>query len=115
MSARSTFYDVPAAHLDDAEIVGRIRMICDEFEAYGYRRVGAELRHQGVVVNRKKIRRLMREQALQPKRGRRYIATTDSNHDGLIFFDRSCGLTIDGPNQLWVADITYVAITGGFA
>src|SRR5271170_4769379 len=35
---------------------------------YGYRRVGAELRHQGVTVNHKKIRRLMREHALQPKR-----------------------------------------------
>jgi putative transposase len=76
--ARSTFYDAPTAPLDDAEIVGRIRMICDEFEAYGYRRVGAELRHQGVVVNHKKIRRLMREQALQPKRWRHYIATTEA-------------------------------------
>ena len=57
---RSTFYDVPAAHLDDAEIIGRMQTICDEFEAYGYRRVGAELRHQGVTVNHKKIRRLMR-------------------------------------------------------
>ena len=45
--ARSTFYDAPAVNLDDAEIAGRMQMICDEFEAYGYRRVGAELRHQG--------------------------------------------------------------------
>jgi putative transposase len=43
---RSTFYDVPAAPLDDTEIVGRMQTICDEFEAYGYRRVGAELRHR---------------------------------------------------------------------
>jgi putative transposase len=33
----------------------------------GYRRVGAELRHQGMAVNSKKIRRLMREYDLQPK------------------------------------------------
>ena len=32
---RSTFYDVPAAQVDDAEIVARMRAICDEFEAYG--------------------------------------------------------------------------------
>jgi len=63
---RSTFYDVPATPLEDAEIVGRMQAVCDEFEAYGYRRVGAELRHQGVVVNHKKIRRLMREHQLQP-------------------------------------------------
>ncbi len=56
--ARSTFYDAPAVSLDDVEIAGRMQKICDEFEAYGYRRIGAELRHQGVVVNHKKIRRL---------------------------------------------------------
>ena len=115
MSAgRSTFYDVPAAHLDDAEIVGRMQTICDEFEAYGYRRVGAELRHQGVIVNHKKIRRLMREHGLQPKRRRGYVATTDSDHDSPIFPGRARNLVVDSPNQLWVADITYIAITGGF-
>jgi putative transposase len=111
---RSTFYDASAARLDDAEIVGHMRTICDEFEAYGYRGVGAELRHQGITVNHKKIRRLMREHALQPKRRRRYAATTDSNHDGPIFPDRARDLVVDGPNQLWVADITYIAIASGF-
>jgi putative transposase len=111
---RSTFYDVPAVRLDDAEIVHRMQTICDEFEAYGYRRVGAALRHQGVVVNNKKIRRLMREFDLQPKRKRRYVATTDSDHDSPIFPDRARDLFVDGPNQLWVADITYIAITSGF-
>jgi len=93
---RSTFYDAPAARLGDAEIVGRMQTICDEFEAYGYRRVGAELRHQGIIVNHKKIRRLMREHGLQPKRRRRYEATTDSNHDSPIFPDRARDLVIDG-------------------
>jgi hypothetical protein len=51
---RSTFYDAPAQKTDDAEIVARITAICEEFECYGYRRVGAELRHQGIVVNAKK-------------------------------------------------------------
>jgi putative transposase len=111
---RSTFYDTPAARLDEAEIVGRMQTICDEFEAYGYRRVGAELRHQGVIVNHKKIRRLMREHDLQPKRRRRYVATTDSDHDSLIFPNRARDLLVDGPNQLWVADITYIAIISGF-
>ena len=58
---RSTYYDAPPVKTDDAEIVANITAICDEFEAYGYRRVGAELRHRGMVVNYKKIRRLMRE------------------------------------------------------
>ena len=77
---RSTYYDAPPVKTDDAEIVANITAICDEFEAYGYRRVGAELRHRGMVVNSKKIRRLMREHDLQPKRRRRFVATTDSDH-----------------------------------
>lgn len=62
---RSTFYDTPDARARDLTIVAEMKMICDEFEAYGYLRVDAELRHRGVVVNAKKIRRLMREHALE--------------------------------------------------
>ena len=103
-----------AAPLDAAELVARIGTICDEFECYGYRRVGAALRHQGVVVNGKKLRRLMREHGLQPKRRRRYVVTTDSDHAGPIYPDLAKDLVPDRPNQLWVADLTYVAIPGGF-
>ena len=51
---RSTYYDAPAMKADDREIVAAVTTICDEFEAYGYRRIGAELRHCGMVVNSKK-------------------------------------------------------------
>ena len=47
-----------------------------EFEAYGYRRVGADLRHRSMIVSSKKIRRLMREHDLQPKPRKRVVATT---------------------------------------
>ena len=112
--ARSTFYDKPAAQ-DDTAIVEAIAAICEEFEFYGWRRVRAELRHRGLIVNHKKIRRLMREHDLQPRRRRRYVATTDSDHDQPIYPNRAKDLAIDGPDQLWVADITYVAIRDGFA
>jgi putative transposase len=111
---RSTFYDAPVMPVDDDEIVARITAICDEFETYGYRRVGADLRHQGVVVNGKKLRRLMREHDLQPRRRRRYTITTDSDHDSPIFPDRAKDIVVNGPNQLWVADLTYIAIAAGF-
>lgn len=113
--ARSTYYDVPAARTGDAELLSAIAAICDEFEAYGWRRVHAALRHQGVVANHKRIKRLMREHDLQPRRRRRYIATTDSDHDQPIFPDRSKDMMLAGPDQLWVADLTYIAIIGGFA
>ncbi|HVY15970.1 MAG TPA: IS3 family transposase [Rhodopila sp.] len=112
--ARSTFYDAAPVPVGADELVARIVLICDEFECYGYRRVGAALRHQGVVVNSKKLRRLMREHSLQPKRRRRYVVTTDSDHAGPIYPDLAKTLVPDRPNQLWVADLTYVAIPGGF-
>ena len=68
---RFTFYDTPEVHSNDAFIVAEMKAIYDEFETYGYRRVGAELRLRGIVVNAKKVRRLMREHALNPKRRRR--------------------------------------------
>jgi len=111
---RSRFYGIPDVRARDLTIVAEMKTICDEFEAYGYRRVDAELRHRGIVVNTKKIRRLMREHALNPKQYRRFIATTDSDHDYPIFPDLANNMTPDGPNQLWVADITYVAIATGF-
>ena len=56
--SRSTFYDAPSPPAVVSDLLVRINAICDEFECYGYRRVGAALRHQGVVVNGKKLRAL---------------------------------------------------------
>jgi len=111
--ARSTYYGAPPANRD-AESLSLIEAICEEFEAYGYRRVTAELRHQGHLVNSKRVRRLMREHGLSPKQRRRYVTTTDSDHDEPIFPNLAADMAPDGPNQLWVADITYVAIATGF-
>jgi transposase InsO family protein len=67
-----------------------------------------------MIVNHKKIKRLMREHGLQPRIRRRYVATTDSDHDQPIFPNRAKEVIVDGPDRLWVADITYVAIAVGF-
>jgi putative transposase len=56
----------------------------------------------------------MRELDLQPKARRRFVATTHGDHDLPIFPNLAKGMTIDGPNQLWVSDLTYVAILAGF-
>ena len=80
--ARSSFYAEPVGRPADAVIVAEIRDITDEFEGYGYRRVDAELRHRGFVVNAKKVRRLMKENDLNPRRRRRFVRTNDSDHDG---------------------------------
>ena len=112
--ARSTYYDQPKGSADGTALVETMHAIKDEFEAYGWRRMQAALRHRGWVVNHKKIRRLMREHAMHPPCRRRFVATTDSDHDEPVFPDRSRECEIGGPNQLWVADLTYIAILGGF-
>jgi putative transposase len=54
--ARSTYYEVPRATLDDTALVGAIGSICDEFEAYGWRRLRATLRQQGASSTRSSAR-----------------------------------------------------------
>jgi putative transposase len=72
------------------------------------------LRHRGQVVNGKKVRRLMREHDLNPPKRKRFTRTTDSDHDGPIFPLVAKEFEVHGPDQLWVADLTYVAIATGF-
>lgn len=111
---RSTFY-ADAGDKEKDPVIDEIKSITDTCRGYGYRRVTAELRHRGMIVNSKKVRRIMRENSLNPKRKRRYVATTDSDHDSPIYPNVAKGYCVHGPDQLWVADITYVAIATGFA
>lgn len=123
---RSTFYAEASPGEIDAAILAEIRAITEVFECYGYRRVGAELRRRGHVVNAKKVRRLMRENDLNPRRRRRFTRTTDSDHDGPIFPFVARSFEVHGPDQLWgeplsaigprtmASDLTYVAIAVGF-
>ena len=74
--ARSTFYKRPhaghraAREKADADLRVRIEDILAEFPAYGYRRVTHELRRRGLVINHKRVARVMREHALTPHRVR---------------------------------------------
>ena len=113
--ARSTYYDEPQGQpVEEARLVERIKHICAEWPSYGYRRVTAELQATGCLVNHKKVMRLMREHALTVRPRRRFVATTDSDHDGPIFPNLAKDVVPTGANQLWVADITYIAIEVGF-
>ncbi|MDF0599050.1 IS3 family transposase, partial [Psychromarinibacter halotolerans] len=111
--ARSSFYAEPVGRPADAVIVAEIRDITDEFEGYGYRRVDAELRHRGFVVNAKKVRRLMKENDLNPRRRRRFVRTNDSDHDSPISRASRKGSRFTARSSSgWP---TYLTITGGFA
>ena len=109
--ARSTYYAEPGNQpIEEARLVARIAGICAEWPRYGYRRVTAQLRHEGRIVNHKKVMRLMQENGLTVRPRRRFVVTTDSTHGGPVFPNRAKTVELSGPNQLWVADITYIAI-----
>lgn len=92
----------------------RIVNLCEEFPRYGYRRVTQQLRAEGVLINHKKVARVMRENGLQVRPLRRFVRTTDSDHDNPIFPNLAAAFSPAGPNELWVADLTYVAIAVRF-
>jgi len=82
---------------------------------YGSPRVHAELRAEGKRVGRKRVARLMRASSLAGVSRRKSFRTTRRDPEarpapGLV--DRN--FTADGPNKLWVADITYIPTGSGF-
>jgi putative transposase len=81
---------------------------------YGYRRVKRDLKEQGWRVNHKRVARLMAEDNLLAIRRRKYIVTTDSEHDLPVFRNVAATLKLTGINQLWVADITYIRLREQF-
>ncbi len=83
---------------------------------YGYRRIAAQLRREGFVINHKRVLRLMRRDNLLCLRVRAFVpATTDSRHPWRVVANLARGLVPSGLDQLWVADITYVRLDEEFA
>lgn len=98
----------------DGELRDHIQRICLAHRYYGYRRVRRGLVQQGLRVNHKKIRRLMREDNLLAIRRRQWITTTASNHQLAVFPNLARFMEPDGRDQVWVADLTYIRLRSEF-
>jgi putative transposase len=87
-----------------------------ECAAYGYRRIVEELRQEhGIHVNSKRVRRVMRENGLKALIWKGFkVKTTDSDHLYGYAPNLLTGRTINRADEVWVADLTYVRIAGGF-
>jgi putative transposase len=98
------------------QLLGRIREIhAFSRETYGQPRMYAELRDDGWRVNHKRVRRLMRLDGLQGATRRKKWRTTKRDRDARPAPDLvERNFRVDGPDQLWVADITYVPTWSGF-
>ena len=103
--------------IEDAVLVERIRTIhADSDETYGMPRVRAELVEQGVKISGKRVARLMRTNVIRGvSRRRGFIVTTQRDQRQRPAPDLvKREFKADGPNQLWVADMTYVPTWAGF-
>jgi putative transposase len=113
--ARSTYYyRSRRSAAEKTALRDRLVELSAEFPRYGYRRVTHQLRAEGLLVNHKAVARIMRKHSLQVRPLRRFVRTTQSDHQNPIFPNRAQGFTPTGPDQMWVADLTYVAIAAGF-
>jgi len=106
----------PRARADQAlgTVIGTIH--ARSRQTYGSPRIQMELRHQGRQHGRNRIARLMRQTGLSGRQKGRYrVQTTDSHHDHPIAPNRLAQAPAPtAPNQIWVADITYIATGEGW-
>ena len=111
--ARSGVYrQLRPANDDDLSVMRRLDELFMQWPFLGSRRLAALLRADGYAINRKRVRRLMRVMGIEALGPRRRTTKPAPGHKIYPYLLR--GMTIDRPNQVWAADITYVPIGRGF-
>ncbi len=112
---RSSYYYKPQAKEEDA-LREAIEEVAAKYPTYGSRRIAAQLGREpyNLQVNRKRVVRLMRELGLVRKPKRKPVRTTDSSHPHRRYPNLVAGLEVSYPDQVWVADITYIRLKKGF-
>ena len=111
--ARSSFYyQSRPTSADELDLLDRLDRIFTEHPVYGSRRLQVALLREGISVGRRRIRRLMRKLGLCAVRPKRNTSKPHPEHK--IYPYLLSGKTIDQPNQVWSADITYIPMRRGF-
>jgi putative transposase len=99
---------------EDRPIKDALRELGGAWPTYGYRRLTVMLRREGLRVNEKRVRRLMHEMGMCGEAPKRKPRTTDSSHPYPRFPNLVEGLETQRPEQVWVADITYIRLRKEF-
>jgi len=99
----------------DTALRDAIERLVLEFPGYGYRRVTKALAREGRMLNHKRVLRVMRQESLLCRLKRHFVATTDSRHALRTYPNLATDVRPTGPDQLWVADITYSRLPTAFA
>jgi len=92
----------------------KIEDISGEHPYYGYQSMTAQLRRDQVIINHKKVLKIMQEMGIQGRVKRKYIATTNSQHNNRIYSNLIKDREITGINQVWCTDITTIRIFSDF-
>jgi transposase InsO family protein len=112
---RATLYRPPTAGpADDDDLRPALVRLAGDWPTYGYRRLTALLKREGFAVNAKRVRRLMAEAGLVGPAPVRRPRTTDSDHAFPRYPNLVEGLEVVRPDQVWVADITYIRLRREF-
>lgn len=98
------------------ELLKKIRKIYKVSRGtYGSPRITRSLQKQGVTCGKNRVARLMRENGIAAKTKKKYKATTDSKHNYPVAVNiLNQNFTVGRPNQVWVADITYIPTDEGW-
>jgi putative transposase len=99
---------------EDRPIKDALRELAGAWPTYGYRRLTVMLQREGLPVNAKRVRRLRHELGICGAAPKRRPRTTDSNHAYPRFPNLVEGLEVIRPDQVWVADITYIRLRKEF-
>lgn len=100
---------------EDHDIKSAIEKIRKDFPQSGYRTLLHYLkREHGIKIGETKLRRIIRENGLQAKQVKRFVKTTWSEHDELIYPNLLPEMAVTDVNQVWVADLTYIRVMAGF-
>jgi transposase InsO family protein len=111
---RSTLYYKPKGKKETG-IKNKIKDISYKHPYYGYRRITAQLRRNKVIVNHKKVLKMMKELGIQGRIKHKYVVTTtNSKHHNKIYSNLIKDKELTGVNQVWCANITYIRILNGF-
>ena len=118
ISMSNYYYDPKVTRAEkeerDADIRGKVEQLRVIFPRTGYRPLLHHLKRSGVNIGETRLRRILKESNLFLRPMKKFVRTTQSDHDCLVYPNLIQEMTIDNINQVWAGDITYIRINNGF-